>query len=130
MFLDYLKNCQRVSFLALAAKVIQSDGKTLPEELELFEALRKELELKTTVHKSKDEKIELDIFDTYEVKRVVLIELLAIGYVDGKFSIEERVVINEVATAFSVPPEELKQLERWVLKQNKLYEEALKLIEK
>lgn len=129
MFLNYLKDCQRLSFLALAAKVIQSDGKTLPEELELFEALRKELELKTSVHKSKAEKVELNIFDTYEVKRVVLIELIAVGYVDGKFSNEERLVINEIANSFSITKKELKKLENWVLKQNKLYEEALRMIE-
>ncbi|MEW6709001.1 MAG: hypothetical protein AB1403_04195 [Candidatus Riflebacteria bacterium] len=130
MFLNYLKENQKVLFLILAEELIKADDKVLLEEKELFCSLQKEMDVSEYIpgKKISFEELDLSVFDTNESRNTVVLELVALAYVDENFSKEEKVFIKKVMKEFLIPEKEIKIFEKWVLKQKSLYEEASLII--
>jgi len=130
VFLNYLKGSQKKLFLRMAENLIKADNKILPEEKELFDALRKELGCADFVFGQALDESQFEVFDTNETKNIVILELVALAYVDNEMAEEERDFILKIMKVFRTPSKKLKMFEKWVLKQKNLYEEAASLISK
>ncbi len=64
------------------------------------------------------------IFDTPRVRRIVLINLLRLSYVDGEFDIEEECLLKQVAELFEVDDSEFQRMDSWVRRLVALEREA------
>lgn len=117
MFLNLLTPREKVAFLALAKKVIISDRVIAPSEETLFKSMQQELELVDyALHEEiKDEDIvnlPRDIahlceeFTSRKSKISALMELIGLGFVDGKFVAQEKKVIYEIAQNFGIKKNE------------------------
>lgn len=129
MFLNYLAEHQKIPFLLLAKKMIEADQKVVAQEEMLFEQLKQELGFSPENSLSEKAQINLEeIFDTFESRRVVILELTAIAYADKDFASEEKALIKELLKAFKISEKEYKKIEKWVIKQISLYKSACDLI--
>lgn len=113
MFLSLLSTREKVAFLALAKKVIVSDRIIAQSEMVRFKSMKQELEI---MDELVDEKINESIVDNLpdnipelcsefvakKTKVSALMELIGLGYVDGKFVQEEREIIYQIAHYFGI----------------------------
>jgi uncharacterized tellurite resistance protein B-like protein len=129
MWLDALTEPQRVALFALAHDVIVSDGLLDPNEEAMMERLRREMGLPADVQ---SQYIELDgiagVFDSPRARRIALVNLIHLSYVDGALEIEEECVLRELADAFGVAEDEFTLLENWVKRLRALEEEGKGLL--
>ncbi|NJO01003.1 MAG: hypothetical protein HC880_04280 [Bacteroidia bacterium] len=99
----------------MARKVIAADKVIAEKEMILLESMKKELELD-------DEQIE-DLsgdmaelcakFSSSKSKVSALMELIGIGFVDGKFVYEEQQIIYEIAHHMGISKEETTMYIDW-----------------
>jgi len=129
MWLQSLTESQRETLMHLAYTVVVSDGLLDPNEEQMLERFRREMDLPAD---SEPDYISLvgiaDAFPSSRSRRVVLINLLHLSYVDGALEIEEECLLREVATAFGVDNAELALLENWVKRLVSLEQEAIGLL--
>lgn len=129
MWLQSLTESQRETLMHLAYTVVVSDGLLDPNEEQMLERFRREMDLPAD---SEPDYISLvgiaDAFPSSRARRVVLINLLHLSYVDGALEIEEECLLREVATAFGVDDAELALLENWVKRLVSLEQEAIGLL--
>ena len=101
MFLDRLNAAQKDSFLALATRLVMADGEISDGEQALLDALKAEM---GGIANAPAEQIfgntDLDVFDTEEVRLLVLIELAQLASSDEKLHVDESHVILDVAQTF------------------------------
>ena len=129
MWLHYLTEPQRETLMHLAYTVVVSDGLLDPNEEQMLERFRREMDLPAD---SEPDYISLigiaDEFPSSRSRRVVLINLIHLSYVDGALEIEEECLLREVATAFGVDDAEFALLENWVKRLVSLEQEAIGLL--
>ena len=115
MFLNLLKTEEKGAFLTLAKKVIAADSVIAQKEMILLESMKKELELT-------DEEMDIlpdDIpslcakFSSSKSKVSALMELIGIGFVDGKFVHEEQELIFSIAEHMGISKEETTMYVDW-----------------
>ncbi len=129
MFLVRLRRSQQIAFLSLAHELVTADGTAAVGEVATLAKLGREmgLDLETPAERlSVDEAAER--FDTKPTQRLVMLELLALGYADRDYSLVESALIRRLALMWSLETKGLEALEDWVLRHRRLKEEALKLI--
>ncbi len=117
MFLNLLKGEEKSAFLALARKVIAADSDIAEKEMILLESMRKELELEDEIIEDFDESFTIEklcsFFSSSKSKVSALMELIGIGFVDGKFVHEEQEVIFAIAKYMGISNEETTMYIDW-----------------
>ncbi|HSG89155.1 MAG TPA: TerB family tellurite resistance protein [Pseudomonadales bacterium] len=129
MWLHTLSRAQRETLINLAHNVVVSDGLLDPNEELMLDSFKREMEL------SPDVEIDYialdgiaDVFDSRRVRRIALLNLIHLSYVDGALEIEEECLLQEVAQAFGVDETEFALLENWVKRLLSLEQEAVGLL--
>lgn len=130
MFLNLFNLQEKAAFLTLVKQLINSDEiiaqsevikyKSLRYEMEILEEMTKE-ELENEIANLPKNNIEIaSIFNTIRTKIAVLVELVALAFVDGKFVSAEKKMIYEIAHSFGFSEQETEGYISWALK---VYEE-------
>lgn len=125
MFLNWLSERQKQSFLALATKVVMADGGVVAEENVTLQVRVREMggDIKAPPDEIFGE-INFSVFDTRQVQTIVVLELMVIAYSDEEFHQDERPIIDQLATEFGFSAEEMKKFEDWACRQAPLSFEA------
>ncbi len=129
MWLSSLTPAQREALLGLAHNVTVSDGLLDPNEEQMMDDFKREMDLRPEVT---PDYIEIDgiekVFDSHRSRVIALLNLLRLSYVDGAFEIEEECLLTEIAEAFEVPRDEFLLLNNWVKRLVSLESEARRLM--
>jgi tellurite resistance protein len=129
MWLQSLSEPQRETLMNLAHNVVVSDGLLDPNEEQMLEGFRREMELPPG---RELDYISLEgiaeVFASSRSRRIVLLNLIHLSYVDGALEIEEECLLREVATVFEVKDAEFALLENWVKRLVSLEQEAVGLL--
>ncbi len=128
MFLQKLNEREKKHFLYLAQKLIKIDNKIKVVEVALLKKLTEEmgLSMKDAV-KLEDINKAWQIFTAREVRIILLVELISIGYVDDDFCASENELIKEICSAFSISDTKLRLIEQWVIDERDLSASIKKL---
>jgi len=115
MFLNLLKQEEKIAFLTLAKKIISIDSMISKQEMVLLESMKRELELDDTDIQYLDVSIEeiCNKFINSKSKVSALMELIGIGFVDGKFVLEEQNLIYQIGDAMKISREETNMYIDW-----------------
>ena len=130
MFLNSLNREQQKAFLAIAMKIIGADGILEPRERKMIEAMRYEMGLwnDTDLPKGEIEEI-VKPFDTRKSKVISMLECIGLAYADEDLGQEEQKILRALALLFEFSEEEATTMENWVLRLNKLQNEAVEMFE-
>lgn len=129
MFLRRLNEEQKKVLIPLGRIVIAADGVLAPEEKELFDDMKAEMEMlgREELHtESIDDYIH--VFESDESKHIVLFELMLLAHADGDFHEKESRFIDDIAIRFSIPDDKVKQIENLASRQMDLLKEAYDII--
>ncbi len=118
MFSDLLSDDEKRALVKTMAYFAHIDGKVTPEEAELLEkaAETSGLDAKEAwkdVASGGIEK-ELACLRTDKSKRIVIQELIALGYADGRYFQLEKEAVNRVASILGLDRETVERIESWV----------------
>lgn len=115
MFLNLLKQEEKIAFLSLAKKIISIDSMISKQEMILLESMKRELEIEENQIAYIDGSIEeiCAKFTNSKSKVSAIMELIGIGFVDGKFVLEEENLIYQIADAMSISREETNMYIDW-----------------
>jgi tellurite resistance protein len=129
MWLHSLSERQREVLLGLAHNVVVSDGLLDPNEESMLDSFKREMALAPD---TETDWIALDgietVFDSSRARRIVLLNLIHLSYVDGALEIEEECLLKELARAFEVDDDDFARMENWVKRLMTLEQEALGLL--
>ena len=116
MFLSGLTDNQKVSFLFLLHDFVRADNKLTKQEKQIVAVLETELGCDlTSIPKDMDFAKASNSFRSFRTRRVVLFELIGVGYVDTEFSIEESEYVLRLADRFGVSEVEVQEMQSIVL---------------
>lgn len=131
MFLAMLKENQKIPFLKLAIKLMDSDGADFasPEEKSYLEIMMREMGIKVDVAKLQKNTDSLqNIFPEKSIQRAIYLELIGLAFADSEFHKSEKAFLQEVRQELGISEKESKKLENWVRRQLDLYKEAKELL--
>lgn len=133
MYLELLSKKEQENFLELAKYSMSINGEEKKEEEAVFLSYKYECKL-VDYKLSKQDQIDNIILNfknsTKEVKRIILIELLAIFYSDGEVCERETIFLLKLIKSFKIEEYELNRLKRWVEAFNDMIKEGYSLISK
>ena len=114
MFLGFLNEVQRNSFLALATKLVMADGTKEPEERVMLD-----LKVAEMGGNAKAPPAEIygspntAVFDTRRARAIVLVELFLLAMSDSHLSDQELPILDQLITAFEFSPAEANDMKSW-----------------
>lgn len=115
MFLNTLSNEEKIMFLDMAIHASQVNGLVEESERSILEQYCKEMNLKpyekTELH-SVNEIISFFSSSSEVSKRVAVLELLGLGYIDGIYDETENAVVKDFAIGIGLSEETYKLLNR------------------
>jgi len=130
MFLQKLNDREKKGFLYLAQKLITIDNKVKVSELSLLKNISREMGIDMNDAVQLEQEDVWKIFTSRESRMIILIELIATGYIDNDFSPDENELIKEIARKFSISDTKLSLMEQWVRKERDMYSETKKISSK
>ena len=105
MFLNLLNSKEKDNFLKLAVAAIKADGVIEETEMQTLSTYANEMQIPVC---NTDDPVDVDavvsefsLNSTAQVKRIVLVELLALAFADGDYSSEEKGLVQQIASAFN-----------------------------
>lgn len=105
MFLNLLNQKEKDNFLKLAVAAIKADGVIEDAEIQTLSAYAHEMQIPVC---NTDDPVDVEVIvgefaanSTSKVKRIVLVELLALVFADGDYSAEEKGLVQQIANAFN-----------------------------
>jgi tellurite resistance protein len=129
MWLSMLSSEQRKALLGLAHNVVVSDGLLDPNEEQMMNEFKREMDLSPRMEA---DYLELDgienVFDTHRSRVIALLNLLRLSYVDGAFEVEEECLLMEISRTFGFSEGEFQLLNNWVKRLVSLEAEARRLM--
>ncbi len=125
MFLNRLTAEQKKAFLAIAMKIVGADRHLDPKERLTIEGMRYEMGLwaETDIPMGSIEELAKP-FDTRQSQVILLLEGIALAYVDEEFHGEEQKILRALALIFGFSEKEATDIENWVLRFNELQKQA------
>jgi len=131
MFLNMLTEAQKKAFLAIGMKIIGADGLLDPRERQMIEGMRYEMGMwdETDLPKGSIEELA-EPFDTRQSRVILMLESIALAYVDEEFAGEEEKILRALALVFEFSEEEATAMENWVLRYKDLIQEATVMFSK
>lgn len=133
MFLPVLNTAEKVAFVNLLYNAAKVDGHFGQNEQEHIDAYITEMGLtggQTTDMSYKTETV-LELFSksSFQAKKIVYTELMALIFADGKFSTEEKKFVKQVQISLGISDDFCSDAQKWVQKIIPLYKEGFKLVE-
>ena len=106
MFLNSLNPTEKDNFMKLAVAVIKADGIVEESEKQILSTYANEMQIPicNLDGQGNIDKIvkEFATNSTLQTKRIVFLELLSLAFVDGSYTTEEKVLIQQLANAFEL----------------------------
>ena len=104
MFLNRLKNEEKVAFLELAHYVARSDGSFSKDEKTTIETYCYEMQIDDIQYDEKNFELlkVLAIFENKMSQKVLLLELMALIYSDEKVASSEQKIIDTIVLSFGM----------------------------
>ncbi len=118
MFSDLLNEEEKRALVKTMAYFAHIDGKVASEEAELLEMAAKKCGMdvgdawKDVVSSGVEQ--ELACFRTERSKRILVQELIALGYADGRYFHLEKEAVNRVAAMLGLDRDTVERIEAWV----------------
>lgn len=132
MFLAMLKENQKIPFLKLAHKLMDSDGTGFisPEEKIYLEIMMREMGINVDIISLQGGIGDLKIvFPEKPLQKAIFLELIGLAFADSEFHKNERAFLMSLRQEFVISEEESTKLEDWVRRQLDLYKEAKVLLD-
>ncbi len=128
MFLYFMGDEEKKSFLGLAYKVALIDGVFHENEQKMMKFYERESGI--PLGKEKDENVVLlcSAFKSKQSKLYCIAELLAIALSDAKYHISEKGFIRQVASEFNIDNTTVYYLKHWVMRQNAMTAEITEFV--
>lgn len=128
MFIANLNSNQQSVFLALAKKLIESDGVVSSEEAEMLDTIQRQMEKGVSPLDVELETLN-SVFECKKSKASMLLELLGLAYADQDYHETEKSFMRQVVNACGISENELRDMESWVVRQLSLVREAVQFME-
>ncbi len=115
MFLNTLNTEEKSMFLDMAIRTSQANGLFEESELDMLKQYCKEMDIKPCKKTELHTIDEIKAFFTNSsdtTKRIVVLELLGIGYIDGNFDEAENNVVKDFAIGIGLTEEIYNKLNR------------------
>lgn len=115
MFLNRLKQKEKVAFLELAHYVARSDGNFCEEEESIIKTYCYEMQINNIDYSEEDFDIErvLSVFVNDSSQKVLLLELMALVYSDEMVTYQETEIINIICKCFDINDLTMKMYAEW-----------------
>lgn len=114
MFLNLLNQTEKDQFMKLAIAVIKVDGCTKEREEQLLSTYIKELQIPMCDFSEQYDILhiieEIATKSTKQIQRIIFIELVALAFSDGNYAFEEKLLIQQLITAFQFEPAFVEQV--------------------
>ncbi len=134
MFLNELSKDERLVFLKLAFHLTTVDGEIDDLERKVLKTycFEADIHFSEIDYKTLDEATLISLAKTIKdkkSKRIILIELFSLAYVNGEFHEDEKKFMLTLSEIFGLSDDEIKSLESWSERMVNLIDEGLKLVE-
>lgn len=106
MFLNRLKISEKEAFLSLAHHIARADGSFSGEETLMMERYCMEMQMDDVDYQETEFDLH-DVLSKFEVeshKKIVLLELMALVYADGRLAAQEETLIAAIIEYFDLNP--------------------------
>lgn len=131
MFLRILNDEQKRALWVLAYQLVVSDHSVSKKEGKLLDELTNGLRTEIRVSPQQlVEKPSLAVFDSYEVKCAVMLEVLSLAYGDNLFPDAESKMVQKLAHDLGFSDSESEALKNWGKRSALLLDDALALMSK
>lgn len=128
MFLHQLDSSQRRAFLILARRVIDADRRLSIQEVERLDLLYLEAGVPAEMADAPSNAVDLNlIFPDRQSRVAVLLDLLLVGYTDGRLDPREEAVVREVAAQLGVDAGTWEEARSWAERHQALVREAAQI---
>jgi len=134
MFLSELTKEERHVFLKLAFHLTTVDGEIDDLERKVLETycFEADIHFSESDYKTLDDATVISLAESIKdnkSKRIILIELFSLAYVNGEFHENEKRFMLTLSETFGLSDNEIKALESWSQRMVNLIDEGLRLIE-
>ena len=134
MFLSELTKEERHVFLKLAFHLTTVDGEIDDIERKVLEtySFEADIHFSESDYKTLDDATVISLAESIKdnkSKRIILIELFSLAYVNGEFHENEKRFMLTLSETFGLSDNEIKALESWSQRMVNLIDEGLRLIE-
>ena len=129
MFLSLLNTTEKMLFLEAANQVIISDGRIDDVEGQLLQSYKNEMGIPNeyTVKNISMNRILSEITNE-QTKKIFLIELMSLCFINNEFSFAEKEIIKELCVGFDIDEQKCGQYEKWVKQFLDVYLAGIELI--
>ena len=128
MYLSRLNQEEKEYFLELAHYMANSDKDFSRIEQDVIKNYCQEM----GVEKYKKKSIDIDniirYFSRNTTKNIVMLEILALAFMDGNYNLEEKKTISKIQQAFGFSDEKLRNFVQWVKNVINIYKEGEQLV--
>lgn len=104
MFLNSLNPTEKDNFIKLAVAIIKADGVVEESEKQILLAYAKEMQIPVCSLEEQGDTVkiikEFAETSTYQTKKIIFLELLALAFADGNYAVEEKTLVQQLANAF------------------------------
>lgn len=104
MFLNSLNPTEKDNFIKLAVAIIKADGVVEESEKQILSAYAKEMQIPVCSLEEQGDTVkiikEFAETSTYQTKKIIFLELLALAFADGNYAVEEKTLVQQLANAF------------------------------
>lgn len=128
MYLSRLNQEEKEYFLELAYYVVNVDNGFSDVEQELIRTYCQEMGIEKYKKKSIDIDSIVKYFSKSTNKNIVMLEILALAFMDGNYDLEEKKTIGKIQQAFCFTDEKLLNFIQWVKTVINIYQEGEKLV--
>ena len=130
MFLSSLSLSQKKIFLGLAKEILVADDNQIDHAEEAYlRGLCSEMYLSYTDEKKVSKTELVKFFPEVDARRVILLELLALGFSNQDFHQSQDIFTDEIAKHLNIPIPELRAMEPLVQEHMKLRDKFVAVIE-
>jgi hypothetical protein len=106
MYLDYLNKQQKHAFLEIALYTVSIDNEVCQSERDMLQVISNEMNIflkdgEFSIEASFDLEKRLEVFDTDEAKRILLLETLTLIFIDKKLHENEEELLQKIARHYN-----------------------------
>lgn len=118
MYLNRLKDTEKLAFMSFARKIQQADGDVSSDEEVMIQGYYHEMNLfgEKEIEYSITQLINLFKDASIENKNIIIFEGIGLAYADGVYSEQEKELINNVAHEIGLTDTIINLLDEYVLK--------------
>lgn len=130
MYLNYLKENEKIAFLKLAHIVANSDNEICENEKIIIGSYCNEMGINDTSFNLEDVSISIlaNEFSSVSSKKITILELMSVINANGEFKNNEKEIINKLLEKFNLEDKFLENVELWSKSLMTLIEQGTSLV--